>query len=92
MTCEPNAIACFSRLTPCSNGPRPVPVVLDELVRHRDGPYCSISSIDPPKKGIVSMSETAYIIPPSMFHSIDLAEDVRCPTPNYYLSVSHGFN
>ncbi|OBT42398.1 hypothetical protein VE00_06040 [Pseudogymnoascus sp. WSF 3629] len=53
----------------------PVPVVLDELVRHRDGPYCSISSIDPPKKGIVSMSETAYIIPPFMFHSIDLAED-----------------
>ncbi|OBT80199.1 hypothetical protein VF21_00547 [Pseudogymnoascus sp. 05NY08] len=58
----------------------PVPVGFDELVRRRDGPYCSISSIDPPKKDTVSMSEPAYIIPPSMFHSIHLAKDGRMRT------------
>ncbi|KFY30935.1 hypothetical protein V493_01533 [Pseudogymnoascus sp. VKM F-4281 (FW-2241)] len=52
-------------------------VHLDDLVRRRDGPYCCIRSKDPPEKGIVTMSEPAYIIPPSMFANIDLDKEGR---------------
>ncbi|KFY87516.1 hypothetical protein V498_07143 [Pseudogymnoascus sp. VKM F-4517 (FW-2822)] len=56
----------------------PVPARLDELVRRRDGPSCAISSMDPhpPNKNPVLMSESAYIIPPSIFPNLDLAKEI----------------
>lgn len=45
----------------------------------------------PPNKDPVLMSESAYIIPPSIFPDLDLAKEVRCVSSNQLVFLSYGF-
>ncbi|KAL1970323.1 hypothetical protein VTN77DRAFT_5483 [Rasamsonia byssochlamydoides] len=54
-----------------------IPPHLDTLVRSRDGPRCFITKEDhAPAESTV---DTAYVIPPSMLHNLESAEEVSYP-------------